>query len=225
VASTFFFLTLSWFIPTLNSLPTFSLVAFSLLISELAWPANLRWRKAINGFLPLAGVLVLASAFTVASVESGVIDLAKILFDPTIHPSALVLFTFISGMALGLVSGHFPTAFFALLPLLTQNSTPILRAAWVDGVLAGWLLCPFSLLNWIPSTLFHLPSTDTFRARFHQVRIPLVLGIAVYAISGLSSLTILRPVTFVFLCLVIVALHLKHKKWRLGNWTIQMPAS
>ena len=99
-------------------------------------------------------------------------------------------------------------------------SVPLVRAALLDGILAGILLSPFSLVNLIPAAQFRIGMGALIAERFRQLAFPLEIGVTIYAIGAINSVGILRPATFVFLCLVAVAYQLRKGAWRFGNYTI-----
>jgi hypothetical protein len=141
-----------------------------------------------------------------------------------VHPTALVIFTFIAGLVLGFLTGNFSVTFFALFPvLLKPHGNELVKAALLDGILAGTLFSPFSLFNLLPAAQFGTSLQELTTFRFQQLAYPLGIAGAIYAISTINSVAILRPVTFVFLCLVALAFQLKKSKWKLGRFSLETP--
>jgi hypothetical protein len=196
-------------------------IAIGLVIGQLIWPKNIRWRRVARDMQTWSGALLIGAFMTVLSTQSGVADLVLLALDPRMHPTGTVFFTFISGMALGFVTGGFAVAFFALfMAMMKTASVPLVHAALLDGVMAGILLSPFSVLNLMPAAQFNLSTSAVVAYRVRQLAFPLTIGLLIYAISAITSVAILRPATFLFLCLVAVVIHLKKASWKFGNYTI-----
>ncbi len=199
--------------PLLGHFNTLTRVGISLILSELLPPRPIDWRSVPRQFTPgLIAVLVSAS-IPALSAQSGLTDLVLALFDPRLHPSTFILFSFLAAVAVGFVTGSFSVSFFAFFNVLINHSEqPILKAALMDGVLVGSLLSPFSLYNLIPATEFGYDLKDLLHARFRQLGMPLAMAILIYA-ATLPAVTMLRPLMFVFLCLVAFALDLRRNHW------------
>lgn len=209
---------ISFYVPLMRTIPTLSRVALMLLIAELTLHKHIHWKEVFRKSLYPVCAIILCALLSILSTESGITDLGLALCQPQAHPTALVLFTYISGLFLGILTGSFSTAFFALIPHFANIQTlPIARAALLDGILAGNLLSPFSLFNIIPAILFGIGFQDLIRFRCKQLWIPLLIGGAIYAVSAVNSVAILRPVTFIFLCLVAAAVKLKKSNWRISR--------
>jgi hypothetical protein len=201
-------------LPWLRDISTVTRVGIALILSELVSPKSIAWRSALKGFLPWAGMLLVATFITLQSVQSGVSDLILVLWEPGAHPTAVALFTFLSGVVLGFVTGNFAITFFALYGVLVRSfDQPLVKAALIDGILAGSLLSPFSLFNLFPAAQFGLDLQELVRFRFRQLAVPLTIATIIYAVCAINSVAILQPVTFVFLCLVALAARLKKNAW------------
>lgn len=218
----FFILTLEaigFVVPTLRIFPTLTRVGIALLLSELSALPTLRWKMFAHSIAKPISLLFLASFLSVISLESGLIDLALVLWEPQTHPSVLVIFTFMAGMALGFVTGSFSTTFFALFHVLMKSyHLPLVQAALLDGIIAGSLLSPFSIFNLIPAVNFGVNLQELVAFRFRQLAVPILIGAIIYTVSAVNSVAILRPVTFVFLCLVVIGVQLRRVGYRLPRF-------
>ncbi len=200
--------------PLLKEISTVTRVGVALILSELVAPRSIVWKSALRSFMPWAGMLLVATFITLQSVEAGVSDLVLVLWQPTAHPTAVALFTFISGVFLGFLTGNFAITFFALYGVLIRSfDQPLVKAALIDGILAGSLLSPFSLFNLFLAAQFGLDLQDLVRFRIRQLAIPLAISTVIYAVCAINSVAILQPVTFVFLCLVALAIRLQKNAW------------
>lgn len=207
---------------TFHEWPTLTRVGLALLLSELAWP-KVELKEAMRLFSRWGGVLFLGSFVAVASQRSGVTDLALALAAPKVHPTMYVFFTFLSGLVLGFLTGNFSTSYFTLLLALKAHDLPQARAALLDGILAGVLLSPFSLFNLLPSAQFGIHVHKLVAFRWRQLAFPFLIGGVIFAVGAINSVAILQPVTFVFLCLVVVAFQLKKRTWTVGGVTALPP--
>ena len=90
---------------------------------------------------------------------------------------------------------------------------PLVKAALIDGILAGSMLSPFSLFNLFPAAQFGLDLQDLVRFRIKQLAIPLTISTIIYAVCAINSVAILQPVTFIVLCLLALATRLKRNAW------------
>lgn len=208
-------------VPAIKELPTLVRVGTALCLSELAWPVRISFLAAAREFLPWAGTLLVTTFITVMSQESGVKDLVMVLLEPRMHPSVIVLFTFLSGLGLGFVTGSFSMSFFALFTtMIRAQEEPLLRAALLDGILAGSLLSPFSLYNLMCVALFDLKLQQLLGYRFRQLAFPLVIGGAIFAVSSINSVAILQPVTFIFMCLLVLSVQLRKSSWHLRGLSL-----
>jgi hypothetical protein len=209
--------------PPLKALPTVTRFGAALFFSELVWPVRVNWKQAGSAWLPWAGMILLASFATSLAIQSGATDMMLVIAEPRIHPVGLVFFTFLAGIAMGFITGNFSSAFFAIFTLMLKStSQPLVHAALLDGVFAGILLSPFSLYNLVPSVQFRLSHQDLLRFRFKQLMYPLGIGSLIYAVSAVNSVAILRPATFVFLCLAALAFQLRKSYWQIGQHTFSL---
>ncbi len=212
---------LSWRVPGLRDQSFLVRAGGALALSEVIRYKHVAWGAAVRVFTPWAFVLTLATFIPTHSQESGVKDLVLVLLEPKMHPSVMAFFTFLAGMGLGFVTGNFSASFFALFTSFLQaQETPLLRAALLDGILAGNFLSPFSIFNLLPCVQFELKLRQLIAFRFRQLAIPLLIGAAIFAVSAINSVAILQPVTFVFLCLLIATLQLKKSAWTLGKFSL-----
>ncbi|MBY0369125.1 hypothetical protein K2X33_00465 [bacterium] len=210
-----------WKFSLWESSSTLTRVGLALFVSQLFWIRHLEWRRFFHYASRWGSAVAIAAAVSVLSQQMGVTDLAVSLLDPRIHPTAPALFTFFAGILMGFLTGSFPVAFFALVGTLAKAAqTPLIHAALLDGVLAGLLLSPFSVHNLIPAIQFRMPVRAVVGFRFKQLGFPLLIGTVIYAISALNSVAILRPATFVFLCLLAISTQLKKTSWRVQKYTI-----
>ena len=215
----------AWAFDISESTSTLTRVGAALFLSQLVWPRYIDWQRAAHYAGRWGAALGIAALVATTSHQLGIADLALSVFDPLIHPSSAALFTFLAGILLGFLTGNFSTAFFALFAtLMKTEQTNLIRAALLDGVMAGLLFSPFSVHNLVPSIQFRLPMAAVIAFRFRQLGIPLAIGMGIYALSALNSVAILRPATFVFLCLVAIATQLRKTAWRVGDYTI-LPSS
>ncbi len=208
----------AWFVPWLAQWPTLVRVGTVLLLSELVYPVGIEWKVAgRNAGLAL---LALTASFGIPllSFEAGLIDVAMVLADFRQHPTALVLFTFLAGLLLGFLTGSFSAAFFSLVLGLSAHDVPQARAALLDGILAGMLLSPFCVFNLVAAAVFGLSPRRLLAFRWRQLGFPLAVGSVTYAVSTLASVSILQPVSFVFLCLVALTWHIRVRGW---VWSLQ----
>ncbi len=196
-------------------------IGTGLVLGQLIWPFDVDWKRAWRCCYRWGGALVLALSLTTMSTQLGVTDLVFTTLNPSLHPTGNVFFTFICGIALGFTTGGFAAAFFTLFTAMTKSaSVPLSQAAMLDGILAGILLSPFSVINLIPASQFGLKMQKLISHRVHQLGYPLTIGLMIYALSAVTTVAILRPATFVFLCLIAVAVHLKKSGWKFGKYTI-----
>jgi hypothetical protein len=196
-------------------------IGVGLVLGQLVWPRNLAWKRIGRDLSRWSGALFLGAFLTVLSTQQGVADLVLLALDPHKHPTGMVFFTFVAGISMGFVTGGFAVAFFSLfLAMMKATNVPLVQAALLDGVLAGILLSPFSVLNLLPAAQFGLSASSVVAHRFKQLAFPLAIGLLIYAVSAITSVAILRPATFIFLCLVAVVVHLKQASWKFGNYTI-----
>lgn len=207
-----------WF-PQLGTVPTTVRLGFALVLSELAWPIDLSLGTSLKNFAPWAGMLFITAFLTLVTVQSGVTDLLLVIWEPRVHPNAAALFTFVAGIFLGFITGNFPITFYALYSVLAKTyDAPLVKAALIDGILAGSLLSPFSIFNLLPATQFSVKLQDLLRFRTKQMTIPIVITMIVLATSSINSVAILQPVTFVFLCLVAITFKFRKNSWTLSHF-------
>lgn len=196
-------------------------IGVGLVLGQLVWPTNLVWKRIGRDMGRWSSALFLGAFLTVLSTQQGVADMMLLALDPHMHPTGMVFFTFVAGLAMGFVTGGFAVAFFGLFMAMMKAATvPLVQAALLDGVLAGILLSPFSVLNLLPASQFGLSASSVVAHRFKQLAFPLAIGLLIYAVSAITSVAILRPATFIFVCLIAVVIHLKQASWRFGNYTI-----
>jgi hypothetical protein len=208
----------SFYLHFLAGYPHLVRVGVGLLLGELFSRHKIPVRALYQQFLPGAALLFLASFVSAMSIDIGVIDLAVALWDPKSHPTGYVLFTFFAGIGIGFLTGSFSATFLALFTLmLTAYDIPLVRAALLDGVLAGSLISPFSLYNLVPALQFGIAPHKILRYRMQQLALPIGIGTIIYTVSAVNSVAILRPVTFIFLCLVAFAVYLRKGNWHLSN--------
>jgi hypothetical protein len=209
----------------LNGWPTLVRIAIWLNLSVLVTPTAIRWKETLRHATPAIAWIYCISILAVMAQLQGLPELLTSLANPQFHPIAAAFFTFLSGILLGVFTGHFGVAFFPLATTLVGTfDTPLIRAALLDGALLGCLLSPLSMLNQATIVLFHFAPADLFRARWNQMKVPFAVGILIYMVSAFNSVAILRPVTFVFLCLVAVAIRLRQVNWKFGPNMFDLPA-
>lgn len=213
IVSVFTMAALTAVVPELQKTPFLFNVGIALVLSELLWPFGIPWRKMGSHFLPWAGAILLSSLISFYSAQKGAVELVLTLFNPNLHPSLNTLLTFLSGIFLGIITGSVGAVYFTLTAFLKMPQSTLLQAAALDGILLGCLLSPFSLLNLIPAQHFQLSISEWITKRLNQALIPCFLGSAIFLLSTLHSVALLRPVTFVFGCLVILAYQLKQNQW------------
>lgn len=208
----------AYFIPALNQLGTITRLGLALVASELCWPKGISIVQTAKYFLPWFFALLLALWLPMVSYQSGLTDLAMVLADPRIHPNSAVFFTFLSAVVVGFLTGSFSIAYFVFFEVITKTSSPaLLKAALLDGILAGTLLSPFSLFNLMPAITFGVDYRQLLMSRFRQLGLPIAIAAGIYLVSMIQSVTILRPLVFVFLCLIATALQLKRSDWVLSK--------
>lgn len=210
---------LKYVVPPLTELNSITRFGLALVVSELAWPKGLPWKPAAKSAGPWVAVIFLGIFATVLSLESGICDLALQLVNPRAHPRVLYLATFVGGVTMGFLTGSFSSAFFTLFAYLQSPHVPLLRAALLDGVLAGLLLSPISLFNLLPAVQFGMSVRKVLLFRFGQLAVPLAIGVMIYAVAAINSVAILRPVTFVFCFLAAMAYHLRKSDWDIRRGT------
>ncbi len=207
---------LAWRFKAFVEIPTLVRVGAELLCSELIRVSRIDYRRAARVFLPWAGALFVSSFGAVLSQRAGITDLALAMSMPQVHPTLFILFTFLSGLTLGFLTGSFGTSFFVLVLTIHSHDFAQSRAALLDGILAGTLLSPFSLFNLLPSAQFEIPIQKLVAFRWRQLAVPFLIGSIIYSISAINSVAILQPVTFVFLCLLALTIQLKKRTWTIG---------
>ncbi len=208
---------LAYLVPALRELNTLTRFGLAFLLSELAWPVGIPWRAATKIALPWLAILFAGLLTTVAAVELGVVDLALQLLNPRMHPRILYLFTFLAGLGLGFLTGSFSAAFFTLFAFLQSPPVPLLKAALLDGVIAGLFLSPLSLFNLLPAMQFNMGVRKLLQIRFGQLALPISIAMLVYTIANLTQVSILRPVCFVFCGLLAVAYTLRRSAWKVRH--------
>ncbi|MBI4405295.1 MAG: hypothetical protein HY537_14120 [Deltaproteobacteria bacterium] len=207
------------FLPVLAKINTFTLVGLSLTLSELSTirrfhltrPVLLKWARTL--YSPCA-ILFISAISSAAAQQSGLVELSLSLWDPAIHPSAPALFTFLSGMGLGFLGGGFANSYYALFSFVPFH-TPLIDACVLEGIVAGVLLSPISLYNCLPATQFQVPLLELYAKRVKQLWAPLLVGLIIFSAAAINSVSILRPVIFIFSGLVGLAFILQKKSWQL----------
>lgn len=210
---------LKYVLPWLSEVNSITRFGLALVLSEIVWPKGLPWRSAGKIAAPWMAVIFLGLFATVLSLESGICDLALQLVNPRAHPRVLYLATFVGGVTLGFLTGSFSSAFFTLFAFLQSPHVPLLRAALLDGVLAGLMLSPISLFNLLPAVQFGMSVRKVLLFRFGQLAVPLSIGVLIYAVAAINSVAILRPVTFIFCFLAAMAYQLKKSEWDIRRGT------
>jgi hypothetical protein len=201
----------------LAGLPTVTRVGIALLLSEIVWPHRIPWTPFFKTCRLWLGVLLLAYWLPVLASKTGICELALGLCDPRQHPSNFVLFTFLGAAVTAFVTGSFSLTFFTFYSLLVgTNQEPSVKAAFLDGVLAGSFLSPLSIHNLVPCAQFGLSMRDLMISRFQQLAAPLLMAVLIYAVT-IPSVMILRPLAFTFLCLVMLTLELRKNNWVLAS--------
>lgn len=214
------FESLAQFFPQYRFGNTLIRIGAALVFSEIVLPHRIPWQKMLKSFIPWSGLLVLSSMVAVLSQQAGILDLLMIALDPRKHPSVLVFYTFLLGSGLGFVAGSFSAVYFIFDTFMKSPQDPLLTAAMLDGIIAGCLLSPFSLFNLLPSLQFSIPARELIHIRVKQLMIPMLLGTFIYAIGAIHSVAILRPVTFVFGCMVVFAIQLKRSHWMVRRTSV-----
>jgi|GEM_PF-5291641 len=206
---------------------TLTRLAAALFFSELLWPYGVHWKRAWTSMTKWAGVALLTTWLGVWCLDAGIPQLVLGLIDPRMHPTAMVFFTYLGSMLLALATGSFTASYFPLMIFLSNHQgEPLVHAALLEGILAGLFLSPFSLFNLLPSVQFRLSMKELLALRIQQLGFPLLISTVIYAISAMSSVAILRPVTFIFLCLLGLFIQLKKQQWKVGNLIAgNMPAA
>jgi hypothetical protein len=203
----------------LSEFPRLVRIGSELALSEVLFSRGRPLRPSIKAFLPCGLAVFIAAFFTAVSRKGGATDMAVTLLTPQTSSDSLVFTTFLAGLGIGFITGNFSLAFFSLFPtLLRGHDSNMMKAALLDGILAGNLLSPFSLFNLLPAAQFDLGLGKLIKFRLNQMLIPLLIGGSIYAVSSLNSIAILQPVTFVFLCLVAFAFQMKESRWHLARF-------
>ena len=171
-------------------------------------------RRTLLRVMGLAGGWLAALSF---AEQSRIIDWFLYLLDGLPFTSHTAVAAYIAGIALGFLQGIFSLSFFDVLGLASLKDSPLLRAAFLDGTLIGILYSPLSLLNLFPIAFYNISYPELIRIRSQQLGKAILIGLLVFTMSGVNSVAILQPVTFVFICLVAVSHQLKQAKWRMGG--------
>jgi hypothetical protein len=207
--------------------PTLTRMAAGLFLSEILWPYGVHWKRAYRSAFLWTGTTLLVFWLGILLVDIGMPQMVFGLIDPRMHPTAMVFFTFTGSLVLATLTGSFTASYFPILMLLANHhGEPLVRAALIEGILAGMFLSPFSLLNLLPAVQFRLNMKELLSLRLQQLGFPLLISTTIYALSAMSSIAILRPVTFIFLCLLGLFIQLKKQQWRVGDLISgKMPAA
>lgn len=205
-----------WFFHVTSPVPTLLRIGIVLCLFELPFLRQTPFRTWFRPFSRIAA-LVLLSYFVIPMGElTGTFDLAFTLVDPALHPNNQVFFTFVASLLVGALSGSFAFAFFTLGELLIgvpQNY--LIRAAVLDGCLLGVLLSPFSAWNLIPLGFSRQAFGPLLAARFRTLRFAAGGAFIIYSIDVLKTVGILRPLTFVSVLMMGLALELRRNRWQL----------
>lgn len=207
--------TIAYASPLWRNVSVVTRIGFSLCVVEGLLYRRLDRKITLDAFRP-AGAVLLGLLFSRYATNSGLSDFLTVFWNPLLHPNHLPVFTLIGTAATVLFSGSPTIAFFSFYPLLLNAEVPtVARAALFDGLLLGWVLSPYSLLNVIPIVgLGHAP-LDVFRERLYQLRLPLLIAFWVYSTTNLPLVEILRPITFIFLWLVTLTILMYRSNWNL----------
>lgn len=205
--------TLAQFVPAISKIDIFLRITLAINTALLITPRRYKWKAIGEGCLVLRW-LTLGLFVSTFTVHTGMGDVLLEFCNPRYHPNSVVLYTFFAGLLMGAITGNFSYSFFQILPLLARyHSDPLVQAALIDGVTAGTLLSPFHPITLITFGYFENVVGKTYSARIRLLMPALTVGIIVYSISSLKGISILQPITFVFLCLVFTALKLKEHRW------------
>lgn len=204
------------FIPELRMMNSFARMALILLITEILFNYKRITPLWLKTFIPCTLSIFGLFLFYNISTESGILELAFTLWDPRVHPSVLTLYTFICGAIIGYLTGNVSITYFLLYTSLVKiHGIPTAKAALVDGVILGNLISPFSLLNVIPAFFNKKSIQEIISTRLRLIYFPLIISVITYALCSLQAVSILQPVSFIFLCLVLVAYMLKKNNWQI----------
>jgi hypothetical protein len=207
---------LSFIIPGLSNLSTLTRIASGLVLGELIARTQVNLQVFLKTFLPLLTLSLLSYAMPDFLSRSGVTELLNISLDPKLHPNVLAFYCFFSGFILSAISGSFSWSVFGLLQMMKPlQLTPLMEASLIDGVLAGYLVSPFSLINIVFAQILGLKLSIVIRERLHSLQLPFLMVLIVLTVSLADAVTILRPISFIFICLVFISWQLKEKFWSL----------
>lgn len=198
--------------------PVSTLVRIGLVLCALELPFVLRMSPMswLRPYLRIALTLAVGFLALPMSESSGVFDLAYILVDPSTHPNNQVFFTFFASALVGFLGGSFAFGFFTIGELLVGlQQTALIRAAVLDGCLLGVFLSPFSPWNLMPYVFTRQPYGAVLAARFRTLMFPLAGAFLIYSVDVLKSVNILRPLMFVFVMMLGLALELRRNDWQL----------
>jgi hypothetical protein len=210
------------FFPELRIMNSFARMALILLVTEILFNYKKITPTWIKTFIPCTLSIFGLFLFYNISTESGVLELAFTLWDPRVHPSVLTLYTFICGTIIGYLTGNVSITYFLLYTSLVKiHGIPTAKAALVDGVILGNLISPFSLLNVIPAFFNKKSIQEIISTRLRLVYFPLIISAITYALCSWQAVSILQPVSFIFLCLVLVAYMMKKNNWQVKFYGLQ----
>ncbi len=199
----------------LHELGSLGRIFLVFIIVEFIFYNKLSLKVAFKRIVPLVVTLFIGSFVGLLASMSGITDLILSIVSPQSHPVAISLTTFICGILLGFFTGSFSISFFTFYPLIfVFSDLGAIKAALIDGVLAGSLLSPFSCLNLFITIQNKIHSHELIKQRLKYLSIPLLIGIIVHSISAINIATILQPITFIFACLIIIAFYLKKRGWQ-----------
>lgn len=191
-------------------------LSLELLCTELFRQRKLKLSRGNLTFWLSGTAILLMSAFiTQMTVNLGGLDLLYRSFSLNEIESGLPLLLFLFAMLTGIVMGNFAVPYFFTLSALSKlTGFPEARAALSDGLIIGILFSPFSLFNWFSAKDLRLSYLKLFSWRWETLKPSLYISLILYFVSGLGSVRVLQPVTFLFLLLAYVVLKLRQRKWK-----------
>lgn len=205
-----------WFFRITPPIPTLFRIGLVLCLLELPSIIGAPLAAWLKPYSRMALTLAVGYLALPMSESAGVFDLAYILVDPTTHPNNQVFFTFLASSLIGFLGGSFAFGFFTIGELLVGLSqTPLIRAAVLDGCLLGVFLSPFSPWNLIPYAFTRQSFGSILYARSRTLVFPLAGAFLIYSVDILKTVTILRPLMFVFVLMLGLALELRRNEWQL----------
>lgn len=144
---------------------------------------------------------VLTLLFTIMQIETFQLGL----------PFALFIFGTVTGIIFGGIAIPY---FFVLSSFAALANIPEAKAGLMDGLVLGTLFSPLSIFNWFTSKEIHLSVHTILNSRLRTLRLSVLAGGIVYFVSGMNSVKVLQPATFLFLLLVMFVNHMRIRKWK-----------